>query len=176
MLQEVKPLKITAGILFYLLDQYDYVQHICHGADRMTLERAEYLRDQTEAESGVLYFHADKEGVLLFCAEQGCPVSVLLDSAFREMEAPASVLRIPYDDPETAPDGMLAEIPDGTCTASAAEQLFAHVSQVWNAFTQVQNEVLELILSQRSIDEIMKKVQELLRSPFIIVDRDMLSL
>ena len=134
----------------------------------MPLERAEYLRDQTEIESGVLYFRAEKEGVLLFCAEQRYPVSVLLKNHFRETKAPASSLRVPYDDSTI---GL-----DETRAAGAAERIFVYTAHVWNAFTQMQNEILELILSQKSIEEIMKKVQVLLRRPFIIVDRNMLSL
>lgn len=166
MLQGVKALKITAGVLFYLLDRYGEMQHICHGADRMVLRRSEHFRSQMETEAGVLYIYADKKGVLLFCSEKSRKTSSVLMNAFKETDNSVSSLWIPY--------GILGEGQEKN--QHVADQVSEYISQVWNYFTQIQNEILELIISQQNIEEIMEKVRGLLRRPFIIVDRDMLSL
>ena len=77
-------MKITAGILFYLLDRYDDMQHICHGSDRMVLSRSEHFRSQPETEKGVLYIYSDKKGVLLFCSEKKQKTGTILMTALKE--------------------------------------------------------------------------------------------
>ncbi len=166
MLQEVKVLKITAGILFYLLDRYGDMQHICHGADRMELKRFEHFRNQKETEASVLYIFSDKKGVLLFCGEKKYKPSYILMKALKETDADFSSLWIPY-----------ANLDEGRSKNShLADEVSEYVGQIWNYFTQVQNEILEAILSQKKVDEVMEIIRGLLRTPFTIVDRDMLLL
>lgn len=159
-------MKITAGILFYLLNRDSEMQHICHGADRVILHRSEHFRSQPETESGVLYIYADKKGVLLFCTEKRVKTSQLLQKVLKETEGPFSSLWIPYEN-----IGI-----DGQKSEHLADEVSEYIAQIWNYFTQVQNEILELILTQAPIEAIMKKVRGLLRKPFVIVDREMLLL
>lgn len=159
-------MKITAGILFYLMNRYNNMQHICHGADRMPLRRSEHFRSQPETENGVLYIYADKNGVLLFCAEKRQKTSQILIKALKEGSGAFSSFWIPYENLDAEQKKNL----------HLADEVSEFISQIWNYFAQVQNEILEAILSQRPVEEIMEKVRNLIRKPFVIVDRDMLLL
>lgn len=159
-------MKITAGILFYLLDRYGEMQHICHGADRMRLSRFEHFRNQKETEAGVLYIYADKKGVLLFCGEKKYKPNYILMKALKETEGDFSSLWIPYDNLEGGAEK----------NAHLADEVSEYVGQIWNYFTQIQNEILEAIINQEEIGSIMAKVRSLLRESFMVVDRDMLLL
>lgn len=142
------------------------MQHICHGADRMPLKRSEHFRNQKETEAGVLYIYADKKGVLLFCAEKKYKPNYILMKALKETEGDFSSLWIPYDNLDEQAER----------NAHLADEVSEYVGQIWNYFTQVQNEILEAILSQQKVDEVMEIIRGLLRTPFTIVDRDMLLL
>ena len=155
-------MKITTGILFYLLDRYDNMQHICHGADRMELNRTEHFRNQKETEKGVLYIYADKKGVLLFCSEKEYKASYILMKALKETDEAYSSLWIPYGDQEK----------NTLRNAHLADEVSEYVSQIWNYFSQVQNDILEAILSQEEIGEVMDKVRVLLRTPFVLISED----
>ncbi|MBR3243185.1 MAG: helix-turn-helix domain-containing protein [Parasporobacterium sp.] len=159
-------MKITAGILFYLLDRYGDMQHICHGADRMKLKRFEHFRNQKETEAGVLYIYADKKGVLLFCGEKKYKPSYILMKALKETDEDFSSLWIPYVNLDESAESR----------AHLADEVFEYVGQIWNYFTQIQNEVLEAIINQEPIEKILEKVRSLLREPFNVVDREMLLL
>ena len=142
------------------------MQHICHGADRMALKRSEHFRNQKETEAGVLYIYADKKGVLLFCAEKKYKPNYILMKALKEAEGDFSSLWIPYDNLDESTER----------NAHLADEVSEYVGQIWNYFTQVQNEILEAILSQQKVEDVMEIVRGLLRTPFTIVDRDMLLL
>lgn len=148
-------MKITAGILFYLLEKYEGMQHICHGADSMELTRVEHFRNQKETKAGVLYVFADKKGVLLFCSEKEYKASYILMRALKGSNEPYSSLWIPDE---------------------KADEVTESIVETWGHFTQMQNEILEDILLQRSSDEILDKVRGLLKAPFILVGNDMLLL
>lgn len=132
----------------------------------MPLRRSEHFRNQPETEKGVLYIYADKKGVLLFCSEKKQKASQILMKALKEGSDSFSSLWIPYEN--------LGEDPKKN--AHLADEISEFITQIWNYFTQIQNEILEAILSQESVDEIMGKVLDLIRKPFVIVDRDMMLL
>lgn len=155
-------MKITAGILFYLLDRYDDMQHICRGSDRMALRHSEHFRSQPETEKGVLYIYSDKKGILLFCSEKKQKTGTILMTALKESDASFSSLWIPYGDLEKDPKRY----------AHLADEVSEYIVQIWNHFTLIQNEILESILEPEPVDVIMRKVRSLLREPFLIVDRD----
>ena len=159
-------MKITAGILFYLLNRYGDMQHICHGADRMKLRRFEHFRNQKETEAGVLYIYADKKGVLLFCGGKKYKPAYILMKALKESNEDFSSLWIAYDNLDE----------DVERNSHLADEVSEYVGQIWNFFTQIQNDILEAILNQETIEEVMKRCRGLLREPFGIVDRDMLML
>ena len=142
------------------------MQHICHGADRMPLRRSEHFRNQSETEKGVLYIYADKKGVLLFCSEKKQKASQILMKALKEGNNSFSSLWIPYEN--------LAADPKKN--AHLADEISEYVGQIWNYFSQLQSEILEAILSQERVEEILEKVLDLIRKPFVIVDRDMMLL
>ena len=156
-------MKITAGILFYLLDRYDDMQHICHGSDRMELRRSEHFRSQPETEKGVLYIYSDKKGVLLFCSEKKQKTGTILMTALKERDVSFSSLWIPYGELEKDPRRK----------AHLSDEVSEYIGEIWNFFTQIQNEILESILTPEPMDVIMRKVRSLLREPFLIIDRNM---
>ena len=131
------------------------MQHICHGADTMQLSRVEHFRNQKETRAGVLYVFADKKGVLLFCCEKEYKASQVLMKALKSSGEPYSSLWIPNE---------------------KADEVTESIMEIWNHFTQIQTEILEDILLQRSSDEILDKIRGLLRTPFVLVGHDMLLL
>ena len=157
-------MNITAGILFYLLSKEKNTQHICHSADRTPLNRFEYYRGQPETEKGVLYISAGQEGVLLFCSEKKQKISRILKDPFKVTDEGLGSLWIQADDPKEADERMIL----------SAEKTAEYISRVWNDFSQTQNEILKAVIEQKPVEAVMEKVKDLLREPFIVVDRDML--
>lgn len=135
------------------------MQHICHGADRMELNRYEHFRNQKETEQGVLYLYSDKKGVLLFCSEKPQKASYILMKALKETDEAFSSLWIPFDE-----------------KSFRADEISEYVGQVWNHFSQFQNEILESLLAQKNVKEIMDQMRPLLTTPFVLVGNDMLLL
>ena len=70
-----KTLKITAGILFFIVSEEDGAQHVLHGADHVELMRLQKYEGQKQTEAGVLYLYPEKMGALLFVCSKRCAVS-----------------------------------------------------------------------------------------------------
>lgn len=140
------------------------MQHICHSADREILRRTEHFRAQPETEKGVLYIYADKKGVLLFCSKKKQKTSRVLMRALKSGSEDLSSLWISYDDLGVDPKR----------NAHLIDEVTEFISQVWDQFTQIQNEILEELIAQSSAEEIMSRMIPLIRKPFVVVDRNML--
>lgn len=156
---EGKTLKITAGILFFILDSEDSVQHICHNADREELLRVERYEGQKQAEAGVLYLYPEKSGCLLFVCSRKTAVSE------------ERVDRLSHPGSKTAGwrDSVSAfRFPKTKSTSAVTEKIFL----AWNQFLQIQNEILEKAAAEDA-KEVMDLAAKLLKRQFALVDRDM---
>lgn len=156
-------MKITAGILFYLLEKDAKAQHICHGADRMELSHLEHLDKQGEVKSGVLYIYADKNGVLLFCAKKKYKTSDVLANALKESKEAFSSIWIARKDTSkktTSNERFMSEVT-------------GQIEKAWNFFSQFQNEVLEGVVAQEKLETILDKAKTIFKTSYLLVDRNM---
>ena len=154
-----KTLKITAGILFFILSEEDGAQHILHGADRVELLRLQKYEGQKQTEAGVLYLYPEKMGALLFVCSKRCAVS---EESLKMLSHPG-----------TKEAGWMntvsaAWIPKQKDISVLTERIFL----AWNQFLQTQNEIME-----KAQGEDAKGVLDLsarfLKRQFALVDRDM---
>ena len=151
---EVKTLKITAGILFYWLNEQGNTQHILHGADKEELTKIERYDKQRATQPGTLYLSPEADGMLCFCAHGKAPLSkTIIDGLKSKKQKPAnemfSALWIPGK-------------PD-------AEWIYRE----WTHLLQLITDFLEKIASQEPIEQMMRSAEPILRSDFSLIDRDM---
>lgn len=156
-------MKITSGILFYLLDKKGAMQHICHGADRTEISHLEYLDEQVEVQSGVLYIHSDKKGVLLFCTNKKYKTSTILAKALTESKDAFSSLWISHVD--TSKQAIPNE--------QFRNEVTRNIEEAWNVFSQFQNDVLEGVVSQEKPEIILDKAKTIFKTSYYLVDRNM---
>ena len=152
-------MKITAGILFFILNEGDGAQHILHGADRTELLRLQRYEGQKQAEEGVLYLYPGKQGCLLFaCSKKSAVSAEKLNMLSR---------------PDSKGTGRMETFsaiwfPKSKSVSALTEQIFL----AWNHFLQMQNEILEKAQLEDS-KGVMDLAAKLLKRQFALVDRDM---
>ena len=156
---EVKILKITAGILFFLIGNENRMQHFCHGADREDLSRVQLYEGEQQAERGVLYLYPDKQGCLLMACRRTCAIS-------------EEKLKLFFRSSQTTVGGMndfsICLLPDAKTAAAATEKILL----IWNRYLQMQNEILEQA-AQEDSKGVLDLAAQLLNRQFTLVDRDM---
>ena len=156
---EGKTLKITAGILFFILESEDAAQHICHNADQTELLRVERYEGQKQAEAGVLYLYPEKSGCLLFVCSRKTAVS---EERLNRLSHPGSRTAGWMD------NVSVFRFPKTKSTSAVTEKIFL----AWNQFLQMQNEILEQAAAEDA-KAVMDLAAKLLKRQFALVDRDM---
>ena len=156
---EVKTLKITTGILFFLLENENSMQHFCHEADREELSRVQLYEGNKQAEKGVLYLYPDKQGCLLMaCRRKNAVSEDKLKQFFRSGRANVGGIN----------DFSICLLSDTKTAAAATEKILL----IWNRYLQMQNEILEQA-AQEDAKGVMDLAAQLLNREFALVDRDM---
>ena len=156
---EVRILKITAGIQFFLLENEKGMQHFCHGADREELSRVQLYEGEKLAEQGILYLYPDKQGCLLIASRRKSAISEeKLKFFIKSGQANVGGMN----------DFSICYLPEIKTAAAATEKILL----TWNRYLQMQNEILEQA-AQEDSKGVMDLAAQLLNRQFSLIDRDM---
>jgi len=149
-------MKITFGILTYLLSGSNEQRRLCGAADRDALVSvAEY--DGQPARPGVLYHAAAEGGLLVFAVtkERRLPVHLITTRGGE----------IALYDPDCAKDMSVTFFPG----ARNSEALHQSVQE----FYTVQDAMTAALMERRDVAAILSPAWSLLRIPYMLISRDM---
>ena len=151
-------LKITAGILFYMLSFSADAQRLCDGADDVALTGVAAY-GSGELSPGTVYYKVSSDGILAFAVGKTCllPAQFIQqtdDGAITDFRSTASVSAV--------------FLPDQNSPVI--------IEQTILRFYETQNAIYAGILSHDDIASILELCYVLLRQPFVLVGRDMIAL